>query len=389
MRKVFIALSLMFILATPAGAEAPKVASSQTSVTGVRLGAHPNAVTRVVMDVTDTTKFRVRLLAAPYRVIIDTHDVTWPTRSMTGKPVGAVARVRYEDDDHGRMVIELSRPVAVKAAFMLGPSEGLGWRFVLDLKDTTPQAFRADAPPLPAKPVVTPVATAPTEPPAPAADLQPPVLTQVIPVLSSPAAAALPTQPAAPAVLAMNEEAARNVVRSATADMLGSFAGKTLKPAESRAAVQQLVDKYCDIGIESQLILGRYWTRATPAQREEFQGLLERFLVTMVGGMIDGVPAGQRFTIQGTETHGDRVVVHSIAQVEHEADTVVKWVVMNGASGRPVIVDVSADGVALITTMQGDFTSVVRSAGAGGMDVLFESLRTKIAGLSAFKSGKD
>jgi len=200
-------------------------------------------------------------------------------------------------------------------------------------------------------------------------------------------ALALPVFAGRPAA-AVEPDAARALVQAAIADMLGSFAGKTLSRDDSKAAMQRLVDRYCDMGVESQQILGRYWTRATPEQRQEFQHLLESFFVTVVGGMVHGVAADQRIVVQGADRDGDRVVVHTLAFVPRETASAVHWVVMDGPAGRPVITDASADGVALVTTLQADFTSVVRAA-AGRLDSLFEPLRRKVAGLAAVAAHPD
>jgi len=180
---------------------------------------------------------------------------------------------------------------------------------------------------------------------------------------------------------AVEPEAARALVQTAAADMLDSYAGKTLSRADAHAAMQRLVDRYCDMGVESQQILGRYWTRATHAQQQEFEGLLERFFVTAVGGMIDGVSANQHITVQGADRDGDRVVVHSLAFVPNKPAVVVHWVVMDGSAGKPVIVDVSADGVGLVATLSADFTAVLR-ASAGQLEGLFDPLRKKVTGLA-------
>ncbi len=180
---------------------------------------------------------------------------------------------------------------------------------------------------------------------------------------------------------AVETEAARSLVQAATADMLTSYSGKPLSSAESRAVMQRLVDRYCDMGVESREILGHYWSHATPAQQQEFEGLLRRFFITAVGSMIDGVSPNQRITVQGAERSGQRVVVHSLAFVPNQPGSVVDWVVTDGSAGKPVIVDVSTDGVALVTTLSADFTSVVRAA--GGLGGLFAPLQRKMDELAA------
>jgi len=322
-------------------------ASARVSVTGVRLGAQSDVVTRLVLDVSGTAPFRIQLHADPYRVVIAAADMVWSADAAVRKAVGAIAAVRYDTDDGGQVVVELRRPVKVKTNFMLSPGGGLGWRFVLDLEDTTPQAFPA----------------APAPPP------------------SVPAVVAAPDPPV-PAAVVLDEASARSLVQAAVADMLESFAGKKLTPEQAKAAMQHMVDRYCDMEVESRQILGRYWSLATPDQQKEFKRLLERFFVTMVGGMIDEVPADQRIKITGAERGGDRVVVHSLAYIPSEPASAVHWTVMAGTSGRLVIADVSTDGVSLVPTLQADFTAVIRTA-AGGIESLFEPLRKKVSGLPA------
>jgi len=58
----------------------------------------------------------------------------------------------------------------------------------------------------------------------------------------------------------------------------------------------------------------------------------------------------------------------------------VEWAVTETASGRPVIVDLSVDGVTLVTTLKADFTSIIRLA-SGRLEALFDPLRRKVSAL--------
>ena len=195
-------------------------------------------------------------------------------------------------------------------------------------------------------------------------------------------ALALPVVVCGRSAAAIEPEAASALVRAASADMLQSFAGKELSHDEAKAAMQRLVDRYCDMGVESRQILGRYWSRALPTQQREFQGLLNRFFVVAVGGMIHRVPADLRIEVQSAERDGgERVVVHSLAFEPNHPGAAVHWVVMGDSGGRLVITDVSAEGVGLVTTLKDDFTAVVRAAG-GELVSLSASLRTKVDDLA-------
>ncbi|KIL99228.1 N-acetylmuramoyl-L-alanine amidase [Paramagnetospirillum magnetotacticum MS-1] len=348
-------------------------AMADNAVSGVRLGVHPDGVTRVVMDVSHTMPFRISYRDAPYRVIIETDDLTWKAKPLGAGRTGPVSAVRHERvGGVSQVIVELQEPAVVKKAFMLSPAEGLGWRFVMDIKTANASAFQAVAAP---KAVQAPQMAATVQvreaPPQHAVQPPPP------PAPALPAAVASPPSPAA---AALDEQTARALVQSAIDDILRTFAGRKLTSEDVQAAMALLVAKYADMQLESQHILGRYWTRATPDQQKEFQDLLEKFLTKAVAGMVDEIPADQSIVVQGAERKGDSFVVSSLASVPGEAATEVKWVVMKGSAGKPVITDVSANGGAVLATLQADFTSVVRNAANRGIEALFEPLRKKVSG---------
>jgi len=183
-------------------------------------------------------------------------------------------------------------------------------------------------------------------------------------LVSRPAAAADPAQ-------------ARRLVQSAANDTMTTFAGKKMTPDQAREALRPIIAKYGDMPTESRQILGHYWTKASPNSQQEFALLLERFIVTSFGGMLNQIPAGMRIEVGDAETLDDKMVVHSFAASPGEDETSLDWVVVDTAEGRPVIVDVSVDGAAMIKTLRADFTAVIRSA-SGGVEGLFEPLRLKI-----------
>ena len=184
---------------------------------------------------------------------------------------------------------------------------------------------------------------------------------------------------ARPAV-AVDADQARILVSSAAHDSLAAFGGKKQTPTEAQAVLHHILTRYSDMDTVSLYLLGRYWSRASPEARHEFSGLLEGFLITAFGGLIKDMAADDRIEIKGAEAKGDKVVVHSLFLATGEDPTPVDWVVGDTGAGRPVIVDLSVDGVTVVTTMQADFTSVIRSA-SGKLEALFEPLRRKINSL--------
>jgi N-acetylmuramoyl-L-alanine amidase len=179
------ALLALLLLALPSDAFARATASS------VRLGIHEEGVTRFVMDLTDSMDFKVSTQSAPYRVVIETSGIDWASAPSVRKPLGSVNAVHGDDT---RIILDLRSPATVKGAFVIPPRDNMSWRFVLDLRDTTREAFLASvqsgaAPalvkPSLVKPTAKPaakVSLAAASPPAPPMAPPPPAPVQAAPV---------------------------------------------------------------------------------------------------------------------------------------------------------------------------------------------------------------
>ena len=114
-------------------------AASQTSpapvVMNVRIGEHQDR-TRFVIELSDPVKLRVFTLANPNRVVIDMPEVLWRLNGPQ-KPTGngAIKSYRYGlfRPGNARFVIDLNMPVTVAEPLILPPSDGFGYRVVIDL----------------------------------------------------------------------------------------------------------------------------------------------------------------------------------------------------------------------------------------------------------------
>ncbi|MBI2236606.1 MAG: N-acetylmuramoyl-L-alanine amidase [Magnetospirillum sp.] len=164
MVRRIVALLPVAVLALAVLVTAAAPAIARTAIGGMRLGIHDEGVTRFVMDISETMDFKVVTFADPYRVVVEAPTLDWSPEAQLKKPWGAVRGV---SGDTGHLVLELKQPAAVKQAFIIPPRDGVGWRFVLDLKDVTREAFVATAQPAP-RATAAPKAAAVAKP-APAA----------------------------------------------------------------------------------------------------------------------------------------------------------------------------------------------------------------------------
>lgn len=120
-------------------------AQARTTVTAMRLGIHPDGITRFVMDLSDRMEFHLSSHADPMRIVINTDGAAWAADPGPAKIIGSVARIKA--DDQGHIALMLNDPATVKSAFVIPPRDGLGWRFVMDVKAVPKAVFMAQVSP--------------------------------------------------------------------------------------------------------------------------------------------------------------------------------------------------------------------------------------------------
>ena len=157
-----VAVLVLVSLVTAAAAAG---ALAAPTVTGIRIGEHDD-MTRLVLDLTEATTFRIFTLTGPDRMVIDLPPVRWgmAERNLAIDRAG-VSRVRLGQfrPDTARIVLDLIRPATVRRTFVLAPSEGGSpvHRLVVDFGPVPLPTLRAAG---------QPAETLKQEPKAPTAD---------------------------------------------------------------------------------------------------------------------------------------------------------------------------------------------------------------------------
>ena len=121
--------------------------SSVTKIINIRLGAHLDK-TRLVLDMTRETQFRVFYLADPYRLVLDLPKIDFEVKaSGLKKAVGGVSGYRFGlfDNETSRIVIDLVSPMIIKKFFHLRSNVKGLTRLVIDLKTTSRSKFQKEA----------------------------------------------------------------------------------------------------------------------------------------------------------------------------------------------------------------------------------------------------
>ncbi|CUW41687.1 conserved protein of unknown function (Toluene tolerance Ttg2/phospholipid-binding protein MlaC 47-204) [Magnetospirillum sp. XM-1] len=180
-------------------------------------------------------------------------------------------------------------------------------------------------------------------------------------------------------VLAADVEQGRQIVQSAVDEGISTFVGKTHPLPERTRLLDGVLRRYVDPSMLSASILGRYWGKISPAEQNAFSELFVRYLVTSYVSILGRAEPGTTVRITQAMDLGTRVRVLSSASLPSQPGEPipVEWEVATTAEGKPVIMDLTAQGVSLIRAMKDDFASVLRSSG-GKIEPLMEALQRKI-----------
>ncbi len=153
-----------------------------------------------------------------------------------------------------------------------------------------------------------------------------------------------------------------------TVSILGD---KSMSTATRHQRLKQILEENFDLPYLARLALGRSYRRLDAQQRQTYQGLFERYLLTAYGAKFDTY-GGQTLEVTGSTkaSDGDRIVRSEIVQPQGQPVD-VEWRVRD-EQGKPQIIDVIVAGVSLVVTQRNEFASLVQQR---GIDGFLESLR--------------
>jgi len=144
---------------------------------------------------------------------------------------------------------------------------------------------------------------------------------------------------------------------------------------QKRARMQPLIEQAVDINQIAQFCLGRYWRTATPPQQQRYLQLFHAVLLNNISsklGEFQGVTFRPTTT---TQREGD-FYVGTVIQRPNQQPNNVQWVV-SLASGRPLIVDVIAEGTSLRLTQRSDYAAYL-SRNGNSVDALLIAMQRQV-----------
>lgn len=181
--------------------------------------------------------------------------------------------------------------------------------------------------------------------------------------------AALSLVPLAPRLtLAADAGAAERFIAKLGDRALGILSGTEEGAPERVRALSALLDEAVDLRLLARLVLGRHWQKASEAQRQAYVELFRAYALQNLSASLSTYTGREQLKVSGSRPagDGDSLVGTDIIVEPGRPPVHIDWRVRQ-SGGRPVIVDVVAEGVSLLVTNRAEFDSIVNRSGIDGL----------------------
>ena len=176
-------------------------------------------------------------------------------------------------------------------------------------------------------------------------------------------------------------EGATDFVQRVADDVIALVSDPSVSTARREQMLAEKFQATFDLATISRYTLGRYWDKATAAERAEYQVLFTDYLVHKYVRLTRFAYAGERLVVtdtQAADAH-NTMVTSRLEQPDGEPVTVV-WQVRD-ADGGYLAIDSVVNGISLVRALREEFTSVVRNNG-GEVGTLIAMMRGVLDGTS-------
>ncbi len=141
-----------------------------------------------------------------------------------------------------------------------------------------------------------------------------------------------------------------------------------------RAALRDLIRGGFDLDLTSQLVLGKFWGRATPKQRTAFKDLFAQYLLNAYARQLDAYRIETLAVVASKRVGANDFLIQT--SIARDGDTAHAVWRVRAQGGEYRIIDVLIDGFSLALTQRSEFASVI---GREGFDGMLTVLRARVA----------
>jgi phospholipid transport system substrate-binding protein len=170
-------------------------------------------------------------------------------------------------------------------------------------------------------------------------------------------------------------------VRAFSDRAIAVLADRDLAGEAREQAFRGLLSANFDVRTIGRFVLGRYWRKATKAERAEYGRLFEDLIVASYSRQLASY-AGEALKVEGVRQQDERnaLVASRILRLEGEPILVDWRLLRRGGAWR--IVDVVVEGMSMALSRRSEYAAVIKSSG-GRVEGLLAQLRQKTARLKS------
>ena len=169
-------------------------------------------------------------------------------------------------------------------------------------------------------------------------------------------------------------EGANTFVMTLTKDAIINLTGKNITYNQRQENLRTILKSYFDVSGIGKWVLGRYWRKASAAERKEYLSLFEDLLVNTYAARFKNY-SNEKVKLTGTASRGQTAIVKSVIERKGLNPVRVDWRV-NFPDGEYKVFDIVVEGVSMIQTQRSEFSSVIRRNG-GNISGLITMLKNK------------
>lgn len=175
-------------------------------------------------------------------------------------------------------------------------------------------------------------------------------------------------------------DGATRFIQNLTKSAVDSLAAKDITPGQREKLFGELLRQNFALDSISKWVLGRYWRKATPNERDRYRALFEKLLVKTYARRF-GEYTNERLEIDSATNRGKgKAIVHSqLVRGEGIPSIRIEWRI-SFPGGRYKITDIVVEGVSLAQTQRSEFGSVIRRSG-GKISGLITALEDKTSAI--------
>jgi phospholipid transport system substrate-binding protein len=184
----------------------------------------------------------------------------------------------------------------------------------------------------------------------------------------------------APGVPSAQDAAAGAFLESLTHDIFAKLADASLSQTEKERDLRSLFRQNFDVPAISRFVLGKYWRKASTAERQDFVEVFEEMNMRLFLAMV-GEFSEEMFSVVKVQQDADKPslswVITKVGQSDGEPVSAV-WRVRNKDDQHKVL-DIVIEGVSMAITLRHEYGAVVRTDGVDGLIAIMREKSAKLA----------